>query len=461
MHGDRRPGEAVVVERAVEARPSPRRRLELLGAPLDTRAPPAPGPPRRRRTRAPVRPARPAAQRPWADVEHVARRRDADRGERGLLLLDRAPRSCWCTNSTRCPAARSAAIGVDRARDRLVGEPHHTVEVAAAPGADRRMSGRIVWPCWHGGANLCGCPASNRSPRSATRHRSRSTTSRRRRTTCSATPTSTPSLARHPRNIVAIDVPRDPTATRTLRASRRNGCRSGRPTARWCATPRPSFTLYRMRFTDEVGTARETVGVIGALEVVDEGAGGVLPHERTTPKAKTDRLDLTRATNANLSPVWGLSLTPGLTELLREPAEPVGTCHDEHGRACTPSSASPTPTRRCHQRLPWRRARCSSPTATTATPSAARTATRCAHAGQRCGRGRAHARLRRRARRRPAQHRRHPPPVPRHVHRRAARGAVRFVRSGGGRTGRRPRSPPRSWHVARCAWCGPTAPACG
>ena len=57
-------------------------------------------------------------------------------------------------------------------------------------------------------------------------------------------------------------------------------------------------------------------------QVVDEGAGGVLPHERTTPKAKTDRLDLTRATGANLSPVWGLSLTHGLTELLVAPAEP-------------------------------------------------------------------------------------------------------------------------------------------
>jgi uncharacterized protein (DUF1015 family) len=57
----------------------------------------------------------------------------------------------------------------------------------------------------------------------------------------------------------------------------------------------------------------------------------VLPHERTTPKAKTDRLDLTRATRSNLSPVWGLSLTPGLTELLREPGERVGTCTDENG----------------------------------------------------------------------------------------------------------------------------------
>ena len=87
----------------------------------------------------------------------------------------------------------------------------------------------------------------------------------------------------------------------------------------------PSFTLYRMRFVDAAGRDRQIVGVLGALEVVDEGAGGVLPHERTTPKASTDRLDLTRATNANLSPIWGLSLAGGLTELLAAPAEPVGS----------------------------------------------------------------------------------------------------------------------------------------
>jgi uncharacterized protein (DUF1015 family) len=65
--------------------------------------------------------------------------------------------------------------------------------------------------------------------------------------------------------------------------------------------------------------------------VVHEGAGGVVPHERTTPKAKSDRLDLTRSTRANLSPVWGLSLTPGLTDLLRTPGEVVGVCTDEDG----------------------------------------------------------------------------------------------------------------------------------
>ena len=137
-------------------------------------------------------------------------------------------------------------------------------------------------------------------------------------------------LARHPRNIVAIDVPRDADGPdRYAMAADR--------LAAWVAEgtlvrdPAPSYTLYRMRFTDEAGNQRDTVGVLGALEVVDEGADGVLPHERTTPKAKSDRLDLTRATDTNLSPVWGLSLTAGLTELLREPAEPMGSCRDEHG----------------------------------------------------------------------------------------------------------------------------------
>ncbi|MDR2380759.1 MAG: DUF1015 domain-containing protein [Bifidobacteriaceae bacterium] len=85
-----------------------------------------------------------------------------------------------------------------------------------------------------------------------------------------------------------------------------------------------SYTVYRMSFTDASGAARELVGVLGGLEVVDPGAGGVLPHERTTPKAVSDRLDLTRATNANLSPVWGLTLATGLTKALATPGESVG-----------------------------------------------------------------------------------------------------------------------------------------
>jgi uncharacterized protein (DUF1015 family) len=123
-------------------------------------------------------------------------------------------------------------------------------------------------------------------------------------------------------NITRVDVPRGGSDRYRLAAGllqdwRHNGV--------LVADEVPSYTLYRMRFTDVGGTARIITGVVGGLEITDEGAGGVLPHERTTPKASTDRLDLTRATRANLSPVWGLSLASGLTTLLAEPGEPLGT----------------------------------------------------------------------------------------------------------------------------------------
>ena len=135
-------------------------------------------------------------------------------------------------------------------------------------------------------------------------------------------------LDRH--NIVAIDVPREADGPGRYDAAARR-MHDWLASGVLVADAEPTFTLYRMQFTDESGAERETVGVMGGLEVVDEGAGGVLPHERTTPKAKTDRLDLTIATKANLSPVWGLSLAGGLTDLLREPGEAVGSCIDENG----------------------------------------------------------------------------------------------------------------------------------
>jgi uncharacterized protein (DUF1015 family) len=87
----------------------------------------------------------------------------------------------------------------------------------------------------------------------------------------------------------------------------------------------PTYTLYRMRFVDASGRSRSIVGVLGGLEVGPYGECGVLPHERITPKASTDRLDLTRSTQANMSPVWGLSLASGLSALLEEPAEPIAS----------------------------------------------------------------------------------------------------------------------------------------
>jgi len=74
--------------------------------------------------------------------------------------------------------------------------------------------------------------------------------------------------------------------------------------------------LYRMSFVDESDQMRSTTGVIGALGIDASSAGTVLPHERTMPKPKGDRLDLLRATKINVSPIWGLSLAEGLADVL-------------------------------------------------------------------------------------------------------------------------------------------------
>lgn len=136
--------------------------------------------------------------------------------------------------------------------------------------------------------------------------------------------------SRHPNNIVNVDYPLESSGPGRYDMA-------ATVLTRWLADgvlvteSSPCFYIYRMEFADESGRERRTSGVIGALEVVDEGAPGVLPHEKTTPKDKTDRLDLTRATQANLSPVWGLSLTEGLSRLLAVGGEIVAVSRDEEG----------------------------------------------------------------------------------------------------------------------------------
>jgi uncharacterized protein (DUF1015 family) len=92
----------------------------------------------------------------------------------------------------------------------------------------------------------------------------------------------------------------------------------------------PRLYVYRMGYRDRDGRPRQTTGVLGALGLVPP-ADGVLPHERTTPKAKTDRLELLRATATNLSPIWGLSLAEGLAELCEPTGPPLGRATDEDG----------------------------------------------------------------------------------------------------------------------------------
>ncbi len=60
-------------------------------------------------------------------------------------------------------------------------------------------------------------------------------------------------------------------------------------------------------YTGPDGTPRTRHGILARVRVEDFAAGQVLPHERTLPGPKKDRLDLTRATRHNLSPIFSLS----------------------------------------------------------------------------------------------------------------------------------------------------------
>ena len=89
----------------------------------------------------------------------------------------------------------------------------------------------------------------------------------------------------------------------------------------------PSLYAYEMEGTDEFGVGRRTRGVFGALAIAE---GGVLPHEQTTPKAKSDRLELLRATRVNTSPIWVLTPT-ALSSALENLGAPDMEAVDDDG----------------------------------------------------------------------------------------------------------------------------------
>ena len=130
-------------------------------------------------------------------------------------------------------------------------------------------------------------------------------------------------VARDPRNAVRLILPDSyDGAAATLAQWRTEGV--------LVTDDAPTFSVYRMEFTGDDGRPQRTTGVIGAL-ALDNERGEILPHERTLPKAKSDRLELLRATRANLDPIWGLSLAFGLSELLAPHGEPLATATDEEG----------------------------------------------------------------------------------------------------------------------------------
>jgi uncharacterized protein (DUF1015 family) len=105
--------------------------------------------------------------------------------------------------------------------------------------------------------------------------------------------------ARSEHNVVELDLPGSyEGAARTLDDWRAAGV--------LVQEEEPALWALRQDYTAPAGSARTRTGFFARVRVEDYGAGRIRPHERTHPGPKEDRLKLTRATRANLSPIFSL-----------------------------------------------------------------------------------------------------------------------------------------------------------
>jgi uncharacterized protein (DUF1015 family) len=146
-------------------------------------------------------------------------------------------------------------------------------------------------------------------------------------------------LDRSPYNAVAIDLPKpfdpadpdsDPSGDPYAEAAAR--------IERWKAEgalvqdEAPSIWALTQDYTAPDGKGYSRNGILVRVRVEDYESGTVRPHERTHPGPLIDRLELTRASGYNLSPIFSLStadpwplVSPGLAD------EPWGEARDESG----------------------------------------------------------------------------------------------------------------------------------
>jgi len=69
----------------------------------------------------------------------------------------------------------------------------------------------------------------------------------------------------------------------------------------------PAIWAMEQEYTGPDGATRTRHAILARVRVEDFDTGTILPHERTLPGPKQDRLELMRATRHNLSPIFSLS----------------------------------------------------------------------------------------------------------------------------------------------------------
>jgi uncharacterized protein (DUF1015 family) len=133
-------------------------------------------------------------------------------------------------------------------------------------------------------------------------------------------------LARSPFNVVAVDLPQgEPGGPDPYRAA-------GELFETWqlegalVRDREPALWAHTQDYTGPDGRARTRRGFFCRVRIEEYGPGRVRPHERTHPGPKEDRLRLTRATRANISPIFSLYSDPNeaawqaLAPVTKEPA---------------------------------------------------------------------------------------------------------------------------------------------
>jgi uncharacterized protein (DUF1015 family) len=115
--------------------------------------------------------------------------------------------------------------------------------------------------------------------------------------------------ARSPFNVVEIDLPQasegaDPYqhAQETVEEWTRQGV--------LVREREPALWVLTQDYTGPDGHSYTRHGFFARVRVEDYGPGRIRPHERTQPGPKEDRLNLTRATRTNLSPIFSLFPDP-------------------------------------------------------------------------------------------------------------------------------------------------------
>ena len=114
-------------------------------------------------------------------------------------------------------------------------------------------------------------------------------------------------LARSPHNIVAIDLPegepdRYASAAGLLETWQLQGA--------LVRDSEPAIWAHAQDYTAPDGRRLTRRGFYCRVRIEEYGPGRVRPHERTHPGPKEDRLALTRATRANVSPIFSLYSDP-------------------------------------------------------------------------------------------------------------------------------------------------------